>query len=156
MSGSLYDVSFTDTFYFDATPDELWTALAKTHLFEQWWPWMKDVRLTGEPLTEGSTIDFMVDPPVPYKLTISVLVTEVDPARYISGDVRGDLSGRAHLSFEAREQGTDAEVHWDVEMANRAIRQVIRFARPVLMWAQHWAVGASLKGFRRYLADGRR
>ena len=153
MSHSRYGVSFRDTFYFEATPEELWRALQRTDRFESWWQWMKDVELSGSALAPGSVISFRIDPPGPYELSIYVGVTSSTPARSLEGDVGGDLHGRARLDLSPEGTGTSAKVAWDLELANRAIRAVIWIARPVLLRAQHWAVEVALNGFRRHLAD---
>lgn len=120
-------------------------------MFERWWPWMKGVRLEGRALAPGSVIAFTVDPPVPYKMHVSVEVIRSDPARSIAGVVAGDLRGTASLELEPRGERTSVEVRWDVELANPRIRAGILVARPVLMWAQRWAVEVALRGFRSHL-----
>lgn len=156
MPSSAYDVSFHDTFELEATPEELWAALKRTDLFHEWWHWIRHVRMEGEPLTLGSRIYFGIDPPVAYEMKVWVHVTRSRPPHHIEGEVGGDLHGSARLSFQPTRGATVAEVAWDVELASRSIRRVIRVARPLLVWAQHWAVEVSLRGFRRYLADERR
>jgi len=154
-SASAYDVSFRDSFWFGAPPAVLWDALARTELFEQWWSWIREVELEGQALAVGSTISFRIEPPVPYRMRISVSVTAAEPPHAIAGDVSGDLRGTSELRFVPEAGGTRADVRWDVEIASRPIRAVIKVARPVLLWAQHWAVAVSLRGFRTYLARRR-
>lgn len=112
---------------------------------------MRDVHLEGEALTPGSSISFGIDPPVPFKMTISVAVTDSEAPRRIEGDVSGDLSGTARLELRDEPPGAVCTVAWDVEIAARGIRRVIHVARPVLLWAQHWAVEIALHGFRDHL-----
>ena len=114
---------------------------------------MHDVELAGTALAPGSVISFRVDPPVPYQMRIQVTVLESQEPRFITGRVEGDLHGRASLALEPEGAGTRATIAWDVEIANRGIRRVIRIARPLLIWAQHWAVGIALHRFRSYLAE---
>ena len=151
-----HDFSYEGTFRFDATPEELWESLATVPLFETWWPWMRDVAVEGDPLTPGSILRFGVVPPVPYRMDIEVEVTEARPARMVAGRVSGDLRGMGRLTIQPAETGSIVVTRWDVEVSNAAIRGVIRIARPLLLWAQQWAVEASLRGFRSYLAERRR
>ena len=153
---SARDFSYEGTFGFDATPDELWDSLQRVDLFESWWPWMRDVTVQGEPLTPGSVLDFRIDPPVPYRMTIAVEVTEAEPGVRLSGRVSGDLRGWGHLEFRPDGDGSSVVTTWEVEIDNPAIGAVIRIARPILLWAQRWAVESSLRGFRRYLSEGAR
>lgn len=137
---------------FEAPPDVLWEELERVDMFERWWPWMKDVRLEGDPLTPGSVISFAVDPPVPYRMDIRVEVTKAQPGRFLEGSVSLDLLGTATLRFEPIAEHTSVRVRWDVELANRRIRAGIFIARPILLWAQRWAVEVALRGFRAHLA----
>ena len=149
---SPFDVSYAGSHRFDASAEELWRELGRVDRFEAWWPWMRDVRLEGAALTPGSVISFGIDPPVPFKMTISVAVTDSKPPNWLEGDVTGDLSGRARL--ELIDQGDHAMCHvsWDVEIADPGIRRVIQIARPILLWAQRWAVEIALHGFRSHLS----
>ncbi len=149
---SPYDVSYAGSHRFEATPQQLWRELGRVDRFEEWWPWMRDVRLEGEALAQGSVISFGIDPPVPFKMTINVAVTDSEPPHLVEGEVSGDLWGRARL--ELAEQGDHAlcKVAWDVEIANGGIRRVIHVARPILLWAQRWAVEIALRGFRSHLS----
>ena len=149
---SPFDVSYAGSHRFEASPDVLWGELARVDRFEEWWPWMRNVALEGEALTPGSVISFGIDPPVPFKMTISVAVTDSQQPHWIEGDVSGDLSGRARLELVERRDHSVCEVSWDVEIANGGIRRVIHVARPILLWAQRWAVEIALHGFRTHLS----
>ena len=148
---SPFDVSYEGSHRFDASPQELWRELGRVERFEEWWPWMREVRLEGDALRPGSAISFGIDPPVPFEMKISVAVTASDEPHWIEGDVSGDLSGRARLELTELGDGSLCRVSWDVEIANGPIRRVIHVARPLLLWAQRWAVEIALKGFRAHL-----
>ena len=149
--GSPFDVSYSGTHLFEAPPDVVWNELQRVDMFERWWPWMKEVQLRGEALAPGSIISFVVDPPVPYKMDIAVMVTISEPRRLLKGAVSGDLTGTASLEFDEQSGQTSVAVRWDVELANLRIRAGILIARPILLWAQRWAVEVALRGFRSHL-----
>lgn len=149
---SPFDVSYAGSHRFDASPEELWRELARVDRFEVWWPWMRDVRLSGEALTPGSVISFGIDPPVPFKMRIEVEVTDSDAPAWLEGDVTGDLSGRARLELTEEGDHSVCRVSWDVEIENARIRRMISIARPILLWAQRWAVEVALHGFRSHLS----
>jgi hypothetical protein len=102
-------------------------------------------------LTEGSTISFTIDPPIPWHLTISVLVVEAERGSYLVGAVSGDLEGDATFALTGDDTTSDVRISWDVHIRSPLIRPVIVIARPVLLRAQTWAVEVALRGFRRYL-----
>ena len=149
-----YDVSYRGAHVFEATPEQLWDELSRVDLFESWWPWMRDVRLEGAALAPGSTISFLVDPPVRFQMRVRVAVSDSSPGSWIEGEVSGDLVGTARLDFEPAGDRARALVAWDVEVSNATFRRAIFVLRPVLIWAQRWAVEVSLKGFRAHLARG--
>ena len=149
--GSPYDVSYRGSHAFDAPPDELWLELSRVDAFGSWWPWMRDVRLEGTALEPGSAISFLVVPPVRFTMRIRVDVLDSLAPRWIEGHVSGDLEGTARLELKPRAGGSTCDVAWDVELADPKVRRVIHVARPVLLWAQRWAVEIALHGFRSYL-----
>ena len=110
------------------------------------------MRLEGEALTEGSTISFAVDPPIPSRFDIDVHVVEADEGRFLAGEVAGDLEGEATFELEGDDTSSDVRVDWDLEIKEPLVRPVIVIARPVLVRAQLWAVEVALRGFRRYLS----
>ena len=131
----------------------MWESLTRTDLFDDWWAWIRDVRLQGDALTEGSTISFTIDPPIPYRFKIAVLVVEADEGRFLRGEVSGDLDGDATFELTGDDESSDVRVAWDVEIKSPLIRPMILVARPILLRAQVWAVEVALRGFRRYLAS---
>lgn len=149
--GSPFDVSYSGEHEFAASADRLWEELQRVGMFGRWWPWMKDVHLEGEALAPGSVISFAVDPPVPYRMDVSVEVRSSRRPVSIEGAVSGDLLGTATLDLHPRDEFTSVEVSWDVELANPRIRAGILIARPILIWAQRWAVEVALRGFRSHL-----
>ena len=150
---TLYDVSHEAHVSFDAPPDFVWESLTRTDLFEEWWSWIRDVRLDGDALTEGSTISFTIDPPIPYRMTISVLVVEAERGRFLRGDISGDLEGDATFELTGEGGSSDVRIAWEVHIKSPVIRPVIVIARPILLRAQAWAVDVALRGFRRYLVQ---
>jgi carbon monoxide dehydrogenase subunit G len=146
-------VSYSGSFDFDVPPETLWTALQRVDLFPSWWPWIKEVLLEGEALAVGSAISFTIDPPIPYRMRVTVEVIDSTEGTYLEGRVTGDLHGTGSLRFDPSNGGTETSTEWKVEVSNPALRAVIRIARPLLLWAQRWAVEVSLRGFRRYLAE---
>ncbi len=148
---SPYDVSYRGAHDFDALPTDLWEELARVDQFERWWPWMREVRLEGSALQPGSRISFRVVPPVRFEMQIAVDVTSSKQPEWIEGSVSGDLLGTARLELRAEGTGSVCEVAWDVEIADPKMRRVIHVARPILLWAQRWAVEIALHGFRSHL-----
>lgn len=154
MEGSSFQISFRGSYRFDAPPEALWEALGRTDLYSSWWRWMRRVEVAGRVPERGSEVTFAVLAPIPYRLRMGVLVTEAEHPRVIEARIDGDLTGGGRLHLHRSRNGTTVDVAWDVEVARRSLRAAIHVARPLLVRAQHWAVGVALRGFRRYLAEG--
>lgn len=150
---NLFHVRHEARVSFRAPPEFVWRSLKRTDLFDEWWAWIRDVRLDGEALAEGSTISFTIDPPIPYRLRIAVHVTEAEEGRFLRGNVTGDLVGNATFELDGDDEASEVDIMWDVEIKSPVIRPVILIARPILLRAQLWAVDVALRGFRRYLAE---
>ena len=67
----------------------------------------------------------------------------------IDATVGGDLTGVAGLSLRPREEGTWAEVWWNIEMRQPAMRLASRFGHPLLKWGHDRVVEITVAGFRR-------
>jgi hypothetical protein len=148
-----FDIRYETSVDFPAPAAFVWDSLKRVDLFESWWQWIDDVRLDGEALTEGSTISFVIDPPIPYKMAIACLVTAATEGEHLEGRITGDLDGTAFFTLSEDGDGSRVRVGWDVEITSPGIRPVIRVAKPLLEWAQGWAVQVALRGFRRYLKE---
>lgn len=144
---------YAGKFDFDATPEELWTALGRTDNYEDWWTWMRDVKVTGSVPETGSSVDFGVVTPLPLRMQLRVEVVSALRPETIEATVSGDLSGNAALRFRPSGAGSTADVTWSVEVVKRAMRAAAVPMRPVLQWGQDWAVRVALRGFRRHLIE---
>ena len=148
-----YSIDYRNNYFFPLGRDELWTVANVVGMYEKWWPWMRDVCLYGTSIEEGSSLDFVIATPLPYKMRVTVHFERVVPAEEVHARVTGDLDGTAHVLLREVEQGTMATLFWRVEMKQRGMRALTRFAKPVVRRSHDWAVGVSLRGFRDHLAQ---
>ena len=139
-------------FAFDVAPEVIWRSIEHTEEFESWWSWLREFRLDGPGLVEGSVLSGVVSPPVPYAMRIRVVLGRCIPHERIDATVHGDLEGRARLVLEPSGDGTVAEVSWTIEMTQRAMRLAARVAHPLMRWGHDRVVEATVNGFRRNLA----
>lgn len=152
---SPYEIGFRDSFWFPATPNDLWADLTRTDLYPRWWRWMRAIEVEGDWPRAGSALSFRVVAPIPYPMRLRTEVVRADEPTVLEVRVTGSLQGRGGLRFAAEAPGTRATVTWNVEIASARLRPVIHLARPVLVRAQHWAVRVALRGFRAHLERSR-
>jgi uncharacterized protein YndB with AHSA1/START domain len=146
--------AYRGSFEFPAAPGQTWDMLEQTHHYENWWPWMRDLRVRGEPLTNGTCFSFTVVAPIPFKMHLEVEISDSREPEHINAVIRGDLAGRASMSFEpSADGGTASDIEWTVEVVEPRMRAAAPVIRPLLLWGQNWAVEMGLRGFRRHLDE---
>src|SRR5580692_11089023 len=111
-STSVFD--YRGRFGFDVPPDAIWSSIEHAERFESWWAWLREFRLDGPGLVEGSVLTGVVSPPVPYTMRIRVVLGDCARPEHIDATVHGDLEGEARLVLVATDLGTVAEVSWTV------------------------------------------
>ena len=142
-------ITYQRGFAFAVTPDELWARIEETDEFERWWPWLSDLRVEGDGLATGTVLSGVVAPPLPYRMRIRVELDRCDPPHAVDATVGGDLTGEARLRLQPTAEGTRAEVAWDIEMRQPAMRLADRFGHPLLQWGHDRVVAITVAGFRR-------
>jgi hypothetical protein len=131
---------------FDATPDELWAAMARVDRYREWWPWLRRFDATG--LAAGEVWTATVQPPLPYRLTFDLLITEVRPMRVVAVDVTGDIEGTARLEVSSSRVGSELHFTSELTPTNPVLRTVGQVAAPVARYGHAWVLGTGLRQFR--------
>ena len=142
-------ISYRHGYQFDLAPEQLWDRIEQVDQFERWWPWLTDLELDGSGLSTGSVLSGVVNPPLPYRMRLSVELVDCERPVGIDATIEGDLTGVARLRLRPELEGTWAEVAWTVEMRQPAMRLASRFGRPVLQWGHDRVVEMTVSGFRR-------
>jgi hypothetical protein len=88
---------------------------------------------------------------LPYRMRLTVLLSECVRPSLVRAEVHGDLEGEAGLALEAEGEGTRATAAWTIEMMQPPMRVAARLAHPVLSWGHDRVVEATVAGFRRQL-----
>lgn len=128
-------------------PELLWSALADTSRYPDWFPWLE--AYDAGPLRAGTTARFVVRPPLPYRLVVSVDVLRVEDGSVVEGTVGGDLSGPARLEVSPDGEGSAARLAWEVELTRPSLRRLERVARPAMVWGHDTVVAVGLRRFRQ-------
>jgi carbon monoxide dehydrogenase subunit G len=138
-------IEYRRAFEFARSPLEVWAGMQRVDQFERWWPWLQEFRMEGESLTAGSVLHGVVVPPLPYRMRISVALTQCVAPVAVDAVVAGDLEGEAQLRIQPREGGSRIEVAWTVEMMQRPMRVASRFGLPLLQWGHDRVVEMTLR-----------
>lgn len=150
---SPYVVEYAATFTFAATPAQVWAVLERFETLAVTWPWLRELRVDGTGLQQGTIVSGVVAPPLPYQMRLDVVLDDCAPAECISASVHGDLEGSAHIAFDTDGSETRADARWTIEMMQPGMRLAARFAPRLLRWGHDRVVANTVNGLRRHLAD---
>jgi hypothetical protein len=138
--------TFDRTWEFTAAPDALWDVLGRTDDYPRWWRWLREFDSDG--LDVGSASRCVVRGPFPYSLAFTVHVRVVEPAVLVDTEVTGDLAGPARLEIAPNGDGSTARLVWEVELCPPLLREMARWARPLMEWGHGWVVDNGVRQFR--------
>jgi hypothetical protein len=133
---------------FDVTTGELWVAMGRTDDFRSWWPWLRRFDAIG--LAAGDRWTAVIQPPLPYRLELTIDLTEVEATAHIAAEVGGDIEGWARIDLEPN--GDGCALHLASELAPTAtfVQTVARLAPPLARFGHRWVLDTGLAGFRRH------
>ncbi len=131
---------------FDASPEQLWEAMARVDDYRRWWPWLR--RFDAPGLEPGVTWRATVQPPLPYRLTFDLHLVAVDAPRLIAADVTGDLEGEARIELAATPMGSELHFTSALVPTNRVLRAVAQAAEPMARFGHQWVLDTGLRQFR--------
>ncbi len=136
------------SWHFAVAPEDLWEQLTVIDDYPRWWPWLERFRAIGG-FQAGARWACTVSPPLPYDVSFSVLLEEVDPARSVTARVVGDIEGVAALDLVAAEEGCTARLRSELAPANPLLRRAGAAARPLVEWGHDWVLD---QGRRQFVA----
>ncbi len=134
---------------FGLTPDDLWSRIEDVDQFEGWWPWLSEFRLDGDGLTEGSLLEGVVTPPLPYRMRLTVELGRCERPHLVDATIKGDLRGEARLRIRPEGGGSMVGMAWRIEVHQPVMRVAARFGRPLLQWGHDRVVETTVSAFRR-------
>ena len=139
---------FDRSWYFGVTPAELWSTLAHTERYREWWPWLRAFDVDGaDALTAGRSAHVVIQAPLPYQLHCTVQVHDAAPHERLVTHVDGDLHGPARLELRPVDGGSDVRLAWELELRAPLLRTLAIVGRPAMAWAHDRIVERGLTQF---------
>jgi len=132
--------------HFDAAPDQLWAAMTSTDRFRSWWPWLRRFDASG--VARGDVWTATVQPPLPYRVSFDLLLTEVRAPHVVAVDVTGDIEGSARLEVLPNASGSELHFTSDLTPTSSLLRTVARLAPPLARYGHEWVLKTGLDQFR--------
>ena len=139
---------FDRAWHFRVNPDELWSTLAQTDRYREWWPWLRSFDVdNSDALTTGSMATVVIQAPLPYQLHCTIRVDDAVRDERLVTTVEGDLHGPARLDLRAVDGGTEARLAWSFELRAPLLRTLALVGRPAMAWAHDRIVERGLVQF---------
>jgi Polyketide cyclase / dehydrase and lipid transport len=132
--------------HFDAAPNELWAAMVNVDQFQRWWPWLRRFDASG--VGRGDVWRATVQPPLPYRVSLDLLLTEVSAPLVVAVDVTGDIEGSARLEVHPNASGSELHFTSELTPTSSLLRTVARFAPPIARYGHEWVLNTGLAQFR--------
>ena len=135
------------SFAFAVPPEVLWSVIADVGSYRRWWPWLR--RFDGAGLVAGAVWRCEVRPPLPYALAFTVTLDDVEPHRWVSATVGGDIEGTATLEVGPRGEGASARLVSALAPRNPVLRAAALVAGPVVRYGHDWVLDTGARQFIR-------
>ncbi len=120
--------------------------MAQVDRYRDWWPWLR--RFDATSLSAGDVWTATVQPPLPYRLTFDLLITEARPPSLVAVDVTGDLEGTARLEVSTSPVGSELHFTSELTPTNSVLRAVAQVAAPIARYGHEWVLDNGLRQFR--------
>jgi uncharacterized protein YndB with AHSA1/START domain len=134
-------------YHFDASPAGVWSALAETDRYRQWWPWLTSFEASG--LHAGDAWRCAVRPPLGYTVRFTIHLDEVVRPRSLSARVSGEIRGHARIELAPSTDGCALRLTSTLAPGNRAFAVLAAVARPLVRWGHDWVLDTGAAQFAR-------
>ncbi len=142
--------TLTTTWKIDKPIEKIWDELIKFEDWPKWWKSIKHVRL--EKLKNNTLVlHFTWKGILPYSLTFPIIITYLDPMKWIEGEAKGDLEGRGICAISSTKTQTTITFTWNVSTKKRWMNIVAPIAKPIFSWNHNNIMQQGAKGLARYL-----
>ena len=131
---------------FEVPPEELWAAMARIDCYRDWWPWLRHFDADG--LFAGDVWTATVQPPLPYRLTFDLFITDAEAPSFVAVDVTGDIEGSARLEVSGSAVGSELHFTSELTPTNALLRGVAKVAAPIARHGHEWVLDNGLRQFR--------
>ena len=141
---------FIDEWDVRAPAEAVFTALADTRTYPDWWkPVYLAVEADGPPAV-GAVSQQRFKGRLPYQLKMTSEVVRYEPPRELEIKVDGDLSGRGVWTLTPNAGGVHVRFDWRVNADRALLRLLTPVLRPIFRWNHSWAIARAIEGLEPY------
>jgi hypothetical protein len=118
--------------------------------YRGWWPWLRRFEVDGG-FAPGSTWTCTVQPPLPWSVRFTLTLDEIEAHRLVTAAVSGDIEGTARIDVvDVVGEGAELRLRSELAPTNPLLRQVARFAGPLVRFGHDWVLDTGAAQFRRH------
>jgi hypothetical protein len=136
------------TDHFAIGPEQFWTRINRVSDYPSWWPWLHE--FDGTQLRAGEVWHCAVHPPVPYVVTFTIDIDDVQEGRSVTASIGGDINGHASMSVRPDGSGCRVRLTADLSPAKQSLRVLSLAARPVVRFGHNWILDIGVRQFRTH------
>ena len=125
-------------FDFGVAPEELWSTIALTDLYREWWPWLHGFE--GTSLQAGESWSCEIRPPVPYAVRVTIDLVEIERPNLVVAAVSGDIAGSARLTIVAAGDGSVARLRSTLAPRRPLLRGLAAVAPHLVRFGHEWVL----------------
>jgi uncharacterized protein YndB with AHSA1/START domain len=141
---------FVDEWDVEAPQEQVFDALADARTYPEWWtPIYREVESDGPP-EEGRVSRQRFKANLPYTLTTSSRIVQLDRPNTFEVAVEGDLRGRGVWTLTPEDGRVHVRFDWHVFADRALIRVLTPIMRPLFRWNHNAAIKAAIKGLEPY------
>ncbi len=147
------DFEFVTTWRIPAPAQFVWDEIHDVERWPEWWSAVKRVEVLeiGDRVGLGGLRRIVWKGPIPYRITIDVRVTRIDPPAMLEGVATGDLTGWGCWQLTGEGRSTIVRLDWRVDVSRRWMRMFARVLRPAARWNHDAVMRAGYNGLIRRL-----
>jgi uncharacterized protein YndB with AHSA1/START domain len=145
--------AFATTWVLEAPIDRVWSTLANTAHWRDWFPAFRRVELLEPGGEDGrdAVLELTVRAALPYDLVARLRTTRSEPPHLLELTALGDLDGSGRWTLAEEEGVTTVRFEWRVETTKAWMNALAPIARPAFAWNHDVAMTSAGRGLARQL-----
>jgi uncharacterized protein YndB with AHSA1/START domain len=147
------DYNFLTVWKFDAPLEKVYNAIHNADTYHLWWKGQSPVETIkkGDVLGVGAVKKFRTRSALPYTLTYTGTVLEVEPLKKVVGTTVGELEGRGTWVFEQQNGTAIVKYYWVVKTNSRFMNMLAPVLKPLFEWNHDVVMRWGGQGLAKYL-----
>ena len=147
------DYNFLTIWKFNAPLEKVYHAIHDADSYHLWWKGQSKVETIkkGNAFGVGAIKKFKTRSVLPYSLTYTGTVLEVEPLKKVVGTTTGELEGRGTWVFEEETGITVVKYYWVVKTNSLVMNLLTPVLKPVFEWNHDVVMRWGGEGLAKYL-----